>query len=268
MFCYYLQHCSYYFASKEEVLLHIQELSKIQSLADKYDEFLIYNKFDETRYDRFSSLGDFFSSTNVTDAIRIRIWPNIKKRCKIVKDDYLSLKDINSARPKTSNAFLGPRFHFKITELIINCEQYKLFRAEKLLTRLNGNNFANCCSIGLRSVFATKDAINMVMSIGNLVSSVFRQMVELDEYINKYWKNGVFSLADVNAKTNLTISDESNTVKQKPHLRRYRYFNIPGYGGQYCYLHIKIGGLRVHIYPDNEKREIHVPYIGPHLPLS
>lgn len=268
MFCYYLQHRSFYFASKNEVLLHIQELSKILSLADINDEFLIYNRFDEARYDRFSSLGDFFLSTNVTDAIRIRIWPNIKKRCKIVKDDYLSLPDINSKRPKTSNAFLGPRFYFKIIELVINCEQYRLFRTEKLLTMLNGSSFANCCSIGLKSVIVTKDAIKMVRPIGNLASPVFRQMMELDAYIYKYWKNGAFNVADVTAKTILTISDESDTVKQKPHLKQYRYFNIPGYGGQYCYLHIKIGGIRVHIYPDNAKREIYVPYIGPHLPLS
>lgn len=70
------------------------------------------------------------------------------------------------------------------------------------------------------------------------------------------------------SKKAVVISDESDTVKQKPKLKSARYFNIPDVGGQYCFLHIKAGDLRIHIYPHEAKKIVYVAYIGSHLPTK
>jgi hypothetical protein len=105
----------------------------------------------------------------------------------------------------------------------------------------------------------------MVKPLGTKVPVVFKQLIELNEYIDKFWEKGPFNEGDVMAKTTLTISDESNTVKQNPHYKNLRYFNIPGLGSQYCFKHIKQGSLRMHYYEDNTNRIIYIPYIGSHL---
>lgn len=267
MFCYYLQHRSYYYASDKEVISHVQEINTIITSRDKYDHFIVSDDFDNAKFDRSTTIGDFFGSSRIPNAIRIRLWPSIKKHCKIVKKDYSSPNEMNSDYSKTSNAFLGPRFYHRTLNLIVCRKHYSQFRKEKALVMVNGTRFGNCCEIVLKNVVVTPDGLNKVKPLGHMVQPIFTQILELDEYIKKYWNQGSFSITDVRANTSLDISDESNSVKQNPHLKHYRYFNIPGFGGQYCYPHIKIGDLRIHLFVDEASKKIHIPYFGPHLPL-
>jgi len=117
-----------------------------------------------------------------------------------------------------------------------------------------------------KRVIITTDACAMVRPLGKFIKQVFGQLIVLDEYIQKAWTNGTFNEGNVAANTSLDITDESTTVKQNPSYNQYRRFRIPGIGSKYCFIHIKTGALRFHIYPDNTNRVIYVPYIGKHLP--
>ena len=80
---------------------------------------------------------------------------------------------------------------------------------------------------------------------------------------------GGFRLSVLQQEYGMDISDESDTVKNTPRLRQQRYFRISNERGrQYCFFHIKLGNIRVHIYPEEQERVIYVAYIGPHLDLA
>lgn len=99
-----------------------------------------------------------------------------------------------------------------------------------------------------------------------MVKQIYERLLQLDHYLLYEWKKGAFNEGDVAAKPPLTISDESDSVKRDRAYNHHRYFRIPEIGGQFCFLHIKTGALRFHIYPDDSRKTIYVPYIGPHLP--
>jgi len=66
----------------------------------------------------------------------------------------------------------------------------------------------------------------------------------------------------------VNISDESDSVKSKNQLKQQRYFKISDkLGSQYCYFHVKLGDIRMHIFPDENERVIYVAYVGAHLDL-
>lgn len=265
MFSYYLQNRSYYYANDTEVIAHILELNTIMAEADESDHFFIPINFEEGRYDRWSSIGDFLASGRVSNTISLRVWPSIKKRCKLLERSYMALSEMNLIHLQTANAFLGPLFYLKTNNLLTTYDDYILFRRSNALKLVNGRTFGKCCSICLDHVFVTRETSDMVEPLGSMVVTVFNLLLELNAYINHSWISGDFNERDVSANTTLTITDESDTVKQNPILRQQRYFRIPDFGGQYCFLHIKKGNLRIHIFADSTTKRVFVPYIGPHL---
>ena len=268
MYSYYLQDRAYYYANDLDVVNHIQSLSKILSNADSNDHFLKSADFEKGKYDRWDDVGGFLSSPRVPSAIRTRIWPSIQKRIKVISMNFMSLNSMNQNIPHTCNAFLGPKFHFPALGLIVNYDQYVQFKTILTAKNVNGTNFDKSCNILLKNVIVTKDAKNKVKSLGQDIRSVFVRLVELDDYVRNYWTEGTFSIESVKENTKLDISDESDTVKKDPMLNHYRHFRIPEIGGKDCFIHIKKGGWRFHIYPDESNRKIYVPYIGPHLPTK
>lgn len=221
--------------------------------------------FEDERYDRWSSIGEFFSSGRVPKAISLRIWPSIKKHCKLLEGSYMALSDMNLIHSQTVNAFLGPLFVYKTKNLLTTFIEYDSFRRSNANNIVDGRTFGKCCSIFLDHVIVMREANDMVKPLGSSVVTVFNLLLELNNYIADYWISGDFNEGDVSSKTSLTITDESDTVKQNPNLKQQRYFHIPGFGGQYCFLHIKKGHLRIHIFVDNTTKRVFVPYIGPHL---
>ena len=66
----------------------------------------------------------------------------------------------------------------------------------------------------------------------------------------------------------MNISDESDKVKNTPRLKRQRNFKISDkIGSQYCFFHIKLDTIRIHIYPEEQEKVIYIAYIGSHLDL-
>lgn len=136
----------------------------------------------------------------------------------------------------------------------------------------NGMNFSTISSLLISKIRFTDNAIGQIRNLGS--SDAFRKVLDtvctLDKYnVDSWLLGGGFRLSVLQQEYGMDISDESNTVKNTPRLRQQRYFRISNErGGQYCFFHIKLGNIRVHIYPEEQERVIYVAYIGPHLDLA
>ncbi|MEA3548578.1 MAG: hypothetical protein U9R66_13035 [Thermodesulfobacteriota bacterium] len=68
---------------------------------------------------------------------------------------------------------------------------------------------------------------------------------------------------------NHRVSGESETVMNKPQLRKKREFWLPEGRKKVFENHVKLSsGYRLHFYPENEAQHIYVGHIGPHLRLK
>lgn len=265
MFSYYLQGRSYYFASAKDVEKHLIDLNKIIANQNEYDHFYKSKDFENGMYDRWgTTIGTYLNGTNIPKFLKERVLPTIFKRIKVIDKSYMSVTDMNIDYHNTSNAFLCAKTFRPANSVIVNYLNYVDFRAFMTLQSVGQANFQKCCKILFKRVVVTEDACTMVRPYGKQIKQVFEQLHILDDYVQTAWNKGDFNMGDIVANTSLDISDESDTVKRNPQYNQERYFKIPGIGSKFCFLHIKTGNLRFHIYPDNTNKKIYVPYIGPH----
>ena len=135
---------------------------------------------------------------------------------------------------------------------------------------INGMNFDDVSSLLIENVRITEKAMDQICHLGggDNFKRVLDTICSLDSY-NNSWSSGRFHVRALQQEYNLDISDESDTVKNKRQLKQQRYFNISDkIGSQYCFLHVKMGSTRMHIFPDEDERVIYVAYVGPHLDLK
>lgn len=268
MFNYYMQDRAYYYADDDEVINHLSAVNTMLLNADENDHFFMSKKFGRGLYDKKVTIDDFLKSYRIPGWVKRRVIPEIGKKVKCLDDSYMSLSKMDMAMTKTSNAFVGPRFFHVNYRLITQYGSYVNFRYTSIESSISNANFDRCCRIILKNVIVTKEAYKMVRSVGKAACQIFERLTQLEKYVGEMWKGSEFNEKDVAARTPLTISDESDTTKTNPHYKGKRLFKIPGLGSQYCFLHIKIGDYRFHLYPDCDARKIYVPYIGPHLPTK
>jgi len=94
------------------------------------------------------------------------------------------------------------------------------------------------------------------------VFQIYERLLELNRYVGT-WHDGEFSVSDLNSKTNLNCSTESDgTIRLYGDQRR---FSVPEKGKIIFTLHIKTGNLRFYFYPDLQIRKAYIGYIGNHL---
>lgn len=268
MFSYYFQNRSYYFANDLDVVDHLNAVNKIVANSDQFDHFVQPQGFYDGIYDRWgNTVGSVLKDSSRTSKYIVeRVLPRIRGRCKIITNSYNSIADMNVDYHNTSNAFLCASTRMPTVGIVVDYKDYVSFRSFIISQTVGSSNFKKCCQMMLKKVVLTKDAYDMVRPYGKMVKQIYERLLQLDHYLLYEWKKGVFNEGDVAAKTPLTISDESDSVKRDRAYNHHRYFRIPEIGGQFCFLHIKTGVLRFHIYPDDSTKTIYVPYIGPHLP--
>ena len=199
----------------------------------------------------------------------LKVLPYIMQRFQTIEQTFFLPADMDAKFPGMNNAFLGPRFvNIKQAKCFIKSElEFLQYRDAVISNTISGNNLSEYCGIMLKHVIITEEGYAMARPLGNELDKLYKDMVELDRYIDKgNWK-GQFNAHDLYQRCNVNISDESDSVKHNPKKNISRYFKILKNGGQYCFLHIKEGNIRVHIYPDEKSKIVYVPYIGPHLPL-
>ena len=97
------------------------------------------------------------------------------------------------------------------------------------------------------------------------LSKIYYALRLFDGYI-KNWKTGGFSYDDAGDKTGIKMSPESSSTNQK--FGSQRTFTIPGLGKKLFDLHIKLGDVRIHFYPDETTKTVYVGYIGKHLRIA
>lgn len=268
MFSYYFQDRSYFFAKDKDVVDHLIALNKIVANSDQFDHFIQPQNFYDGIYDRWgNTIGSVLKDIIRTPKYIIeRVLPSIQKRTKVIANSYMAITDMNADYQKTSNAFLCATTRMPAVGIVVDYQDYISFRSFIISQTIGPQNFKKCCLMMLKKVVLTTEAFDMVRPYGKIARQVFERLQQLDYYLLYEWENGPFNEGDVKVKTPLTISDESDSVKRDRAYNHHRYFRIPNIGSQYCFLHIKTGVLRFHIYPDNDTKTVYVPYIGPHLP--
>ncbi len=104
-----------------------------------------------------------------------------------------------------------------------------------------------------------------------ILNQVKQSLNRLNQFTNE-WHNGIFKSYNCEFLRKLglsfQVSDESESVKNSPRLRREREFWLPSGCKKFFKHHIKLSlGYRLHFYPDDESKKIYIGYIGPHLKL-
>lgn len=272
MFNYYLQEHSFNNKTVKDIECFITKLNEIVSVADDYDIFYKNENFLSFVTSSGDLICDILFVKLANEQQKRRILPILLNKFKDLNKSspYVVPEDMDSDFLNNGNAFVGAFLANEVTNLryIVNLSSYKQFRKEYLLCHVNGTLLPKYQKIALHNVIISADALDMAKSRGNEIRKLFEDMILIDEYILEgHWKD-TFNHQDLCQRKAVDISDESDTVKQKPRLKSVRYFNIPNVGGQYCFLHIKAGNLRIHIYPDKRKKIVYVAYIGSHLPTK
>ncbi|MDY0375087.1 MAG: hypothetical protein RBQ72_05075 [Desulfobacterium sp.] len=118
---------------------------------------------------------------------------------------------------------------------------------------------------------ATQQLNNWSASI-SILNQVKRSLLAISQFAQKWQTQGfvTYSLYFLReCGLAFQVSGESKTVGNNSALRREREFWLPSGRKEYFEQHVKMSaGYRLHFYPDNEKRQIYVGYIGPHLRLK
>lgn len=268
LFNYYWQDRAFYYASIAEIEEHLRELDKIMTNDSQLAEFYKKVGFEDAPHCGKSSVS--LLMTKFKDRqLYLKILPFIMQRFKTIDRAFFLPADMESEYPKMYNAFLGPRFvNIRDAKCFIKNESEFLdYRDSVIYNTISGNTLPVYCGLKLKHVVITAEGFAMAKPLGDELERLFKDMVALDNYIAEGNWRGRFSEHDFHQKYSVRISDESDTVKRHPKKNCFRYFWIPKNGGQYCFLHIKEGDLRIHIYPDEGQKIVYVPYIGPHLPL-
>lgn len=103
------------------------------------------------------------------------------------------------------------------------------------------------------------------VGLSGYLNQIIDRLRTLDTFTST-WKSREFDLNRLKGGTNLRVSGESDST-----MRIYsgqRRFKLPDGRRELFELHIKVGDLRFHFYPDDSEKKVYVGYIGPHLPIA
>lgn len=182
---------------------------------------------------------------------------------------FNSNEDINKTFPNKNNGFLGLDFslltHLENTSLVTNESSLNCF-CEKLVNYdlLSSKNFWETRENYFPNLYFSPDIKDQILKLGE--SKLFTQTIEQFKILNLFIKeNKQFNLADLNSKTSLSCSNESKLTLDN--YGNERIFLIPDHGKTQFSLHLKLGELRIYIYPVEENKKVVVGYVGPHLKI-
>lgn len=152
--------------------------------------------------------------------------------------------------------------------LLSELNHYYHFRSYHIYNRVLSNDCDEFIVVYLPNVSFTKDALKAYKRLSyDDKRTLIDDLKELDKYISNQWvNNGIFPIADFSKSTGVNASDESETTKADPKLKKQRLFSIPGLGSIYCFHHIKMSNTyRVHFYADSRTKKVYIAYVGKHL---
>ena len=128
------------------------------------------------------------------------------------------------------------------------------------------HTFQKLSSMLFEKLKFSEDALQQYIAMGQeVMSNLMGVFIRMNNYCMN-WKDGSIQVYKMQTDFGILISDESDTVKNDSHLSAQRNFFVSEkIGYPKCFLHVKVGNLRIHIFPDNESNTIFITYIGKHL---
>lgn len=197
-----------------------------------------------------------------------RVIPRLLSMFPDISKDFDNIKQMNEFYNCDLNSFWGIHFTLNSSYCLHSKEECSKYIFESLWNKMSASTFNWLYLILLPHIIVADSALGQIESMGN--SNNFGIVIEDLKKLNDFcetWTSGSFSLNDLKQKYAIDTTDESDTTKKKEKLKAYRKFNLKNLGYQYCFLHIKHGDYRLHYFPDDNKREIHIGYVGKHLPI-
>lgn len=270
MFSYYLSAQSYCDIGIRKLQENLFRLNGVISLNDEKDHFYYSYQLCETKIDREC---DFLTCiyTELPDKQFMRsVLPSMLQKMKISQEQIVDKKGLDKTFPKTMNAFWGEYFHIKDYFCLSSQEDYREFRISSLLKNINIQNFWEWKDVLFARIKFCDSVKDQIQSFNvSYWGQMLDRLRELDDF-NKDWNDGPCTARIITERTNLTVSNESDTVKNDDFLRNTRIYKLPENNGgkEYFEMHIKAGDFRIHIYPKQTNHTIYIGYIGSHLPLK
>lgn len=257
---------SYLKNNKDLVIKSLRDLTEACTRRTPCDDFY----HDDTLYHFIATEPSFYE---IDGELFHRIVPQTLKMMKICGEINNNIEKINNKYSEDINSLWGC---FNVNDIFHNSNIDEYLKHRKLLidTHMSGSVFKEWRALSFPTIKFANDALKQIEDLGN--SSIFKKIYEGLLYFEKYnmsWNKGGFQLSSLSKVSRFSVSDESETVKHNPHLKRYRLFNLPdNLGSKYCFYHMKINSenqnWRIHFYPDNDGHRIYIAYVGCHLKLQ
>ena len=246
----------------------IEDLNKAILKKDKNETFYENSSFYTIEYTVGHTLYETLSNSHKD--LTNRIIPSMLRRMKHITTISSDISNYNTIY---SDAWANCLWGWFAVENKNHICSYNFFCSNrKLIAKgiINGMNFDDVSSLLIETVRVTDNALEQIRHLGGRdnFKKVLDSICSLDNYNTDSWSYGGFQLRILQQHYNVNISDESDSVKSKNQLKQQRYFKISDkLGSQYCYFHVKLGDIRMHIFPDENERVIYVAYVGAHLDL-
>lgn len=247
----------------------IDDLNKALLKNEKNETFYDDNTFYITEYTKGQTL--YAKLLQSHKDLSIRIIPSMLKRMKHTSAKISSdLTDINAIYFDVWANCIWGCFAAEDRNHICSYDFFCSNRKAIAKGVINGTNLSNISSLLFDRIRIASDAMGQLANLGS--GGDFKKTMDaitsLDSYNINTWNSGSFQVRTLKEEYNVTISDESDTVKRTPQLSRQRYFKVSEkIGSQYCFYHVKLGDIRMYIFPNEEERIIYIVYVGPHLDL-
>ena len=248
----------------------IDKLNEAMMMKDKNETFYEDSSFYITEYEDKQFLHEKLSKSykDLTNRVIPSMFRRMKRTSLKVVDDIVTL---NAQYPDAWSNCLWGWFNEEDRHHICSFNFFASNRKAIAKNFSTGMNFQETMSLLLDKVQISSNAMGQIRNLGNGddFKKVLDSICSLDSYNTTSWNTGGFQVNVLLRNYNVTISDESDTVKKKPQLKQKRYFKVSDeIGSQYCFYHVKLNDIRIHIYPDEDKKVIYVAYVGAHLDLG
>lgn len=191
------------------------------------------------------------------------------ERCKTNKDEIADDKDADKYFPDGSNCFLGIDFS-NITGVSnkITCLSDFLKYKNSKSWNVDCNNFWSKKHLLFDKLVFCNNVKSQIESITDSkhFAQVLNKLKIFNDALKESWNSGDFSYKKITRDYSLIISPESAGT-----IRKYgneRTFQLPSGSSEIFDLHIKMGDMRIHLFPDNTQKIIYIGYIGKHLPIA
>ncbi len=263
MFNFYLSKIGYENASSIEIEENFILLNEIIGEEPAPEDSFLKNANIWSLNTKEGVLGEVVFSKFTDIQFASSVVPKLIESIKSIDEEFTTIEEFDNSSYKIYNSFYGAKFEIANDRHINSKEKYEKFKKDNLWD-LTPDTFWERREQLFSKIILCSNIENDLKKIGSsYLNQIKNKLVELDNYVAKYWKNGNFNHRDANAKTSLNISPESNQTMYQEKYRNQRMFKLPD-GRNECFdLHIKTGNLRFHFFPEDCK--IYVGYIGKHL---